>query len=50
MLNIVLLVPRRRFIANQYAYDHPVPLGLVCLGGPLLDADHRVRLIDNDVR
>ncbi|OGQ81033.1 MAG: hypothetical protein A2289_14435 [Deltaproteobacteria bacterium RIFOXYA12_FULL_58_15] len=50
MLNIVLLTPCRRFIANRYAYGYQIPLGLVCLGGPLLDAGHRVRLIDNDVR
>ena len=48
-LNIVLLTPRRRFIANQYGLGYQIPLGLVMLGGPLLDAGHRVRLIDNDV-
>lgn len=48
-LNILLLTPRRRFIASQYGLGYQIPLGLVCLGGPLLDAGHRVRLIDNDV-
>lgn len=49
-LNIVLLTPRRRFLANAAGLGYQVPLGLVFLGGPLLDAGHRVRLIDNDVR
>lgn len=48
-LNIVLLTPRRRFIANRWGLGYQIPLGLVLLGGPLLDAGHRVRLIDNDV-
>src|SRR6266540_2592322 len=47
-LEIVLLVPRRRFIANRFGIGYQVPLGMVFLGGPLIDAGHRVRLIDND--
>jgi anaerobic magnesium-protoporphyrin IX monomethyl ester cyclase len=49
-MNVVLLTPRRRFIANRYGLGYQVPLGLVFLGGPLLDAGHQVRLIDNDVK
>jgi anaerobic magnesium-protoporphyrin IX monomethyl ester cyclase len=48
-LNIVLLTPCRRFLANAAGLGYQVPLGLVFLGGPLLDVGHRVRLIDNDV-
>ena len=48
-LNIVLLTPRRQFIANRYGLGYQIPLGLVFIGGPLIDAGHRVRLIDNDV-
>jgi len=48
-LDIVLLTPRRRFIANQFGLGYQIPLGLVCLGGPIVDAGHRVQLIDNDV-
>jgi anaerobic magnesium-protoporphyrin IX monomethyl ester cyclase len=44
------LTPRRRFIANAAGLGYQIPLGLVFLGGPLLDAGHQVRLIDNDVR
>ena len=47
-MNIVLLTPRRRFIANRWGLGYQIPLGLVLLGGPLLDAGHQVRLIDND--
>jgi hypothetical protein len=47
-MDIVLLTPRRRFIANRHGLGYQLPLGHVFLGGPLLDAGHRVRLIDND--
>ncbi|NOH13519.1 MAG: radical SAM protein [Chloroflexi bacterium] len=48
-LNIVLLTPRRRFIANRWGLGYQIPLGMVFLGGPLLDAGHKVQLVDNDV-
>jgi anaerobic magnesium-protoporphyrin IX monomethyl ester cyclase len=48
-LRIVLLTPARRFIANRFGLGYQIPLGLVCLGGPLADAGHAVRLIDNDL-
>ncbi|MCB0013581.1 MAG: radical SAM protein, partial [Anaerolineales bacterium] len=44
-----LLTPARRFIANRFGLGYQIPLGLVLLGGPLLDAGHTVRLIDNDL-
>jgi anaerobic magnesium-protoporphyrin IX monomethyl ester cyclase len=47
-MDIVLLTPARRFIANRYGLGYQLPLGLVLIGGPLIDAGHRVRLIDND--
>lgn len=46
--SVVLLTPARRFIANRYGIGYQLPLGLVLLGGPLLDAGHDVWLIDND--
>jgi len=46
---IILLTPRRRFIANRFGLGYQLPLGLVFLGGPLVDAGHVVRLIDNDL-
>lgn len=48
-LRVVLLTPARRFLANRFGLGYQVPLGLVCIGGPLLDAGHRVKLIDNDL-
>ncbi|MBI1881143.1 MAG: cobalamin B12-binding domain-containing protein [Chloroflexi bacterium] len=46
---IVLLTPARRFIANRFGLGYQIPLGLVFIGGPLLEAGHQVRLIDNDL-
>jgi anaerobic magnesium-protoporphyrin IX monomethyl ester cyclase len=46
---IVLLTPARRFIANRFGLGYQIPLGLVCIGGPLVDAGYTVRLIDNDL-
>ncbi len=48
-MKIVLLTPARRFIANRAGLGYQMPLGLVLLGGPLVDDGHRVRLLDNDV-
>src|SRR5258706_12799592 len=46
---IVLIAPARRYIANQFGVGYQVPLGLVYIGGPLLDAGYTVKLIDNDL-
>ena len=48
-LRIVLLTPARRFIANRFGLGYQIPLGLVFIGGPLLEAGHQVKLIDNDL-
>jgi len=48
-MNIILLTPSRRFIANRAGLGYQIPLGLVLIGGPLLDVGHQVQLIDNDV-
>jgi anaerobic magnesium-protoporphyrin IX monomethyl ester cyclase len=48
-MRILLLTPKRRFIANQFGVGYQIPLGLVCIGGPLADAGHVVKLIDNDL-
>ncbi len=45
---ILLINPARNFIANQYGLGYLVPLGLVCIGGPLLSAGYSVKLIDHD--
>lgn len=46
---VVLVTPARRFIANRFGVGYQVPLGLVYIGGPLLDAGYSVKLIDNDL-
>lgn len=46
---VILLTPARRFIANRFGLGYQIPLGLVLIGGPLIDAGHLVRLIDNDL-
>lgn len=46
---VVLITPARRFIANRFGLGYQVPLGLVYIGGPLIDAGYSVKLIDNDL-
>ncbi len=45
---VLLINPARHFIANQNGLGYLTPLGLVCIGGPLIDAGFTVRLIDHD--
>jgi anaerobic magnesium-protoporphyrin IX monomethyl ester cyclase len=45
---ILLINPARHFIANQHGVGYLTPLGLVCIGGPLIDAGYTVKLIDHD--
>lgn len=47
--NILLINPARHFIANQTGLGYLTPLGLVLLGGPLIDAGFNVKLIDHDM-
>lgn len=47
--NVILLTPARRFISNWAGVGYQIPLGMVLLGGPLVDAGFNVTLIDNDV-
>ena len=46
---IVLINPARHFIANAQGLGYLIPLGLVSIGGPLIDAGFTVRLIDHDL-
>ncbi|HNH05800.1 MAG TPA: radical SAM protein [Anaerolineales bacterium] len=46
---ILLLNPARHFIANEAGVGYLTPLGLVLIGGPLLDAGFEVKLIDHDM-
>ena len=46
---IALINPARHFIANKHGVGYLIPLGLVCIGGPLIDAGFTVKLIDHDL-
>jgi anaerobic magnesium-protoporphyrin IX monomethyl ester cyclase len=45
---VLLINPARHFIANQNGLGYLTPLGLISLGGPLIDAGYTVKLIDHD--
>jgi anaerobic magnesium-protoporphyrin IX monomethyl ester cyclase len=45
---VLLVNPARHFIANHSGLGYLIPLGLVSIGGPLLDAGYTVKLIDHD--
>ena len=45
---VVLINPARHFIANEHGLGYLIPLGLVSIGGPLIDAGFSVKLIDHD--
>src|SRR5215510_9292763 len=45
---VLLVNPARHFIANHYGVGYLLPLGLISLGGPLIDAGFTVKLIDHD--
>jgi len=45
-MRILLLNPPHNAIGSRIPVEHLPPLGLLCLGGPLLDAGHQVHLFD----
>jgi anaerobic magnesium-protoporphyrin IX monomethyl ester cyclase len=45
---VLLINPARHFIANHYGVGYLIPLGLISIGGPLIDASFTVKLIDQD--
>jgi len=45
---VLLINPARHFIANKHGVGYLTPLGLVSIGGPLIDAGYTVKLIDHD--
>ena len=45
-MNIVLINPPHTAIGSRVPDDHLPPLGLLAIGGPLLDSGHQVRLVD----
>ena len=46
LMKILLLNPPHPSIGSRIPQEHLPPLGLLALGGPLLDAGHQVRLLD----
>lgn len=47
-MRIILINPPHTAIGSRVPDDHLPPLGLLSIGGPLIDAGHDVRLIDAD--
>ncbi len=49
-MKILLVNPPYQTITSNYGVGHQVPLGLLMVGGPLMDAGHEVRLLDAESR
>ena len=45
-MKILLINPPHPSIGSRIPQEHLPPLGLLALGGPLLDAGHQVSLLD----
>lgn len=45
-MKMLLINPPHPAIGSRIPREHLPPLGLLCLGGPLLDAGHQVELLD----
>jgi anaerobic magnesium-protoporphyrin IX monomethyl ester cyclase len=48
LMNILLLNPPHPAIGSRIPHEHLPPLGLLALGGPLIDAGHHLELLDAD--
>jgi anaerobic magnesium-protoporphyrin IX monomethyl ester cyclase len=49
-MRLVLLHPPHTAIGSRIPKENLPPFGLLCLGGPLIDAGHRVRLVNADLK
>ena len=47
-MRILLVNPPHPSIGSRIPHEHLPPLGLLSIGGPLLDAGHEVRLVDGE--
>lgn len=45
-MRILLINPAHESIGSRIPHEHLPPLGLLCVGGPLIDAGHELRLLD----
>jgi anaerobic magnesium-protoporphyrin IX monomethyl ester cyclase len=48
-MRVLLLNPPYQTWTSTWGVGHQVPLGLLAVGGPLLDAGHEVRLLDAEL-
>ena len=49
-MRILLVNPPYRAVTSKLGVGEQVPLGLLSIGGPLVDAGHKVKLIDAEAR
>jgi anaerobic magnesium-protoporphyrin IX monomethyl ester cyclase len=49
-MKVLLINPPYQTITSNFGVGHQVPLGLLSVGGPLIDAGHEVRLLDAESR
>src|SRR5438128_654736 len=49
-MRVLLINPPYQTLTSNWGVGHQVPLGLLAVGGPLLDAGHEVRLLDAECR
>jgi anaerobic magnesium-protoporphyrin IX monomethyl ester cyclase len=49
-MKVLLINPPYQTLTSNVGVGHQVPLGLLMVGGPLIDAGHRVRLLDAECR
>src|SRR5687767_13174494 len=49
-MKVLLINPPYQTITSNFGVGHQVPLGLLMVGGPLIDAGHRVKLLDGECR
>ncbi|MEM9152122.1 MAG: magnesium-protoporphyrin IX monomethyl ester cyclase, partial [Cyanobacteria bacterium P01_F01_bin.3] len=47
-MRILMVNPPHTAIGSRIPKEHLPPLGLLCIGGPLIDADHDVTLLDTE--
>ena len=47
-MNVVLVNPPHWAIGSRMPREHLPPLGLLAIGGPLIDRGHVVHLVDGD--
>src|SRR5947207_2813007 len=49
-MRVLLINPPYQTLTSNWGVGHQIPLGLLAVGGPLLDAGHQVRLLDAECR